>query len=80
MGLYKSFNIIERLKATVRAEAFNVSNTQHFSGISSFGLVRDPFTSQTPGGTAPAPPSTFGKFTGIQGTPRVFQFALRLDF
>ena len=26
------------------------------------------------------PPSTFGKFTGIQGTPHVFQFALRQDF
>ncbi|MEO8368976.1 MAG: TonB-dependent receptor [Candidatus Solibacter sp.] len=80
MGLYKTFSIVERLRATLRAEAFNVSNTQRFSGISSFGLVRDPFTSQTPGGTPPAPPSTFGKFTGIQGTPRVFQFALRLDF
>jgi len=80
MGLYKSFQIVERVKATFRAEAFNVSNTQHFTGISSRGLVRDPWTSQTPGGAAPLPPSTFGKFTGIQGTPRVFQFALRLDF
>ena len=80
LGLYKSFAITEQIKLTFRAEAFNVTNTQHFTGISSFGLVRDPFTSQTPGGAAPAPPSTFGKFTGTQGTPRVFQFALRLDF
>jgi hypothetical protein len=80
VGLYKSFTIHERLRATLRGEAFNVTNTQHFTGISSLGLVRDPFTSQTPGGVAPAPPSTFGKFTGIQGTPRVFQFALRIDF
>ena len=80
LGLYKSFAVTEKLKVTFRAEAFNVTNTQHFAGISTFGLVRDPFTSQTPGGTPPAPPSTFGKFTGIQGSPRVFQFALRLDF
>jgi hypothetical protein len=86
LGLYKTFPIRERLRMTLRGEAFNITNTQHFgaastgTAISSLGLVRDPFTSQTPGGTAPAPPSTFGKFTQIQGTPRVFQFALRLDF
>ena len=80
LGLYKSFAVTEKIKLTFRAEAFNVTNTQHFTGISSLGLVRDPFTSQTPGGAAPAPPSTFGKFTGTQGAPRVFQFALRLDF
>ncbi|HEY3441390.1 MAG TPA: carboxypeptidase-like regulatory domain-containing protein [Paludibaculum sp.] len=80
LGVYKSFQIVEKLKATLRAEAFNASNTQHFTGINTLGLVRDPWTSQTPGGAAPAPPSTFGKFTGIQGSPRVFQFALRLDF
>ena len=80
LGLYKGFAITEKIKLTFRAEAFNVTNTQHFTGISSLGLIRDPFTSQTPGGAAPAPPSTFGKFTGTQGSPRVFQFALRLDF
>ena len=80
LGLYKSFTVTEKIKLTFRTEAFNVTNTQHFTGISTFGLVRDPFTSQTPGGTAPVPPSTFGKFTGTQGNPRVFQFALRVDF
>jgi hypothetical protein len=80
LGLYKSFTITEKIRLTFRTEAFNLTNTQHFTGISSLGLVRDPWTNQTPGGAAPAPPSTFGKFTGIQGTPRVLQFALRLDF
>jgi hypothetical protein len=80
LGLSKGFQILESLRVTFRAEAFNVTNTQHFAGIASRGLVRDPWTSQTPGGTPPAPPSTFGKFTGIQGAPRIFQFALRLDF
>ncbi len=80
LGLYKSFNPIESVKITLRGEAFNVSNTQRFTGISSFRLVRDPGQSQSPGGVIPAPPSDFGRFTGIQGTPRVFQFALRVDF
>ncbi len=87
MGLFKSFAILESLKLTFRAEAFNVTNTQHFgfpltgvAAFSSLGLARDPWTSQTPGGALPAPPSAFGKFTSIQGTPRIFQFAMRIDF
>ncbi len=87
VGLFKSFSIVERVKLTFRAEAFNVTNTQHFgfplNGLPAFsglGLARDPNASQTPGGALPAPPSAFGKFTSIQGTPRIFQFAMRVDF
>jgi len=87
MGLSKSFSVVAKMMITNRAEAFNVTNTQHFgiplngaAAFSSFSLNRDPWTSQTPGGAPPAPPSTFGKFTSIQGTPRIFQFAMRVDF
>jgi hypothetical protein len=73
-GLYKSFKLPgEGRKVTFRWEVFNVTNTQAFSGISSFGLVQDPNLSKVP-------PSTFGKFTGIQGSPRQMQFGLRLEF
>jgi Carboxypeptidase regulatory-like domain len=73
-GLYKSFKLPgEGRKVTFRWEVFNVSNTQHFRGISSFGLVQDPNLGKTP-------PSTFGKFTDIQGSPRQMQFGLRLEF
>lgn len=73
-GLYKSFNLWrENTKLTFRWETFNLTNSQAFTGISTFRLGVDPFL----GGSAP---TDFGKFTGIQGTPRVMQFALRLEF
>ncbi|MBK6795839.1 MAG: carboxypeptidase regulatory-like domain-containing protein [Acidobacteria bacterium] len=73
-GLYKSFGLWkENTKLTFRWETFNLTNTQAFTGIANFRLAQDPFA----GGTAP---TDFGKFTGIQGTPRVMQFALRLEF
>ncbi len=72
-GLYKTFKLHEGQKLTFRWEVFNVANTQHFTGISSFSIPVDPNLGLTP-------PSTFGKFTGIQGQPRQMQFALRLEF
>lgn len=73
-GLAKSFQMPwnEKHRIQIRAEAFNVTNTQRFTGLvdSTFGL--DPFL-----GT---PSSTFGNFSGIQGEPRVMQFAIRYDF
>jgi len=73
-GLYKSFKLPgEGRQLTFRWEVFNVTNTQAFSGISTFGLVQDPNLGKTP-------PAEWGKFTGIQGSPRQMQFGLRLEF
>ena len=74
MGLYKSFDMPwnEKHKLQIRWEVFNVTNTQRLTGNAdnTFGL--DPHVGQ--------PGPTFGNFTAIQGTPRVMQFAIRLDF
>lgn len=63
---------------TFRAEVFNVTNTQRFGTISSFGLNVDPQSGE--------PTSDFGRYVGSQ-TPvgesrpgRVMQFALRYRF
>ncbi len=72
-GLYKSFMVYkEKVRATFRWEVFNLTNSQQFTGIANFRLPLDP--------AGQAPPSDWGKFTGIQGTPRIMQFALRIDF
>lgn len=73
MGLAKSFNMPwkEGHKLQIRAESFNLTNTQRFTAADTiFGL--DAFRSQ--------PASSFGQFSAIQGTPRIFQFAVRYDF
>ncbi|HEY0173315.1 MAG TPA: TonB-dependent receptor [Pyrinomonadaceae bacterium] len=79
-GLHKSFNMwyAESHRLTFRWEVFNVTNTQRFNSVSSFGLNLDPQT-----GT---PPSDFGRYVDSQ-TPvgesrpgRVMQFALRYVF
>ncbi len=73
-GLYKSFKLPgEGRRITFRWEVFNATNTQHFTGLSSISIVQDPNLGK-------APPATWGKFTGIQGSPRQQQFALRLEF
>lgn len=74
MGLYKSFNLPwEGSRVVFRWETFNLTNTQRFTGNANRGLGLDPFL----GGV---PPADWGKFTGTQGSPRVMQFALRLEF
>ncbi len=73
-GLYKSFQMpwSETHKLTIRWETFNVTNTQYLTGNADVTNGLDPqFGSPSP---------TFYNFTGIQGTPRVMQFALRYDF
>src|SRR5579872_7378148 len=50
----------------LRAESFNVTNTARF----------DPATASL----TPGEPGTFGKYTQILGTPRVFQFSARYEF
>ena len=77
MGLAKSFTMpwSENHKLQIRAEAFNVTNTQHMGTIQLgrvFGLDIDPEL------TDPQP--NFGTFSAIQGTPRVVQFGFRYSF
>ncbi len=71
-GLYKSFKVKENQSVTFRFEVFNVTNTQRLTGIANFALELDP--------NLKTPPEDFGRFTQIQGQPRVVQFALRYDF
>lgn len=73
LGLAKSFQMPwnENHRIQFRAEAFNITNTQRFTGADTiFGL--DPYRD--------TPTNTFGNFSAIQGTPRVLQFAIRYDF
>jgi hypothetical protein len=73
-GLAKSFTMpwSENHKLQIRWETFNVTNTQHLTGISDFSTDVDPFSG--------SPSPEFGRFTSIQGTPRVMQFGLRYSF
>ncbi len=73
-GLYKSFGLpwSEKQKITIRWETFNLTNSQYLTGNADVTNGLDPqFGSPSP---------TFYNFTGIQGTPRIMQFALRFDF
>lgn len=77
MGLYKTFNMPwnENHKLQFRTEAFNVTNTQRFTGIQSYSISLDP--------QFDVPQEGFGRFTGIQGGDkgrRVIQFALKYTF
>jgi hypothetical protein len=76
MGLVKSFKspFGENHKITFRADVFNLTNTQRFTGNANTQLGIDPDL----GGSTAGP--SWGNYTGIQGTPRVVQFALRYDF
>jgi hypothetical protein len=71
-GIYKTFNLTEKVKLQARWEVFNVTNTQHLTGNADVTNGLDPQFG--------SPSATFYNFTAIQGTPRVMQFALRLDF
>jgi hypothetical protein len=75
-GVMKSFSLPWESRCVVfRWDTFNLTNTQHFTGVISDNrrLGRDPFLNGTPS-------ADFGKFTRIQGTPRVMQFVLRIEF
>jgi hypothetical protein len=76
LGLVKSFKspIGENHRITFRADAFNLTNTQRFTGNANTQLGIDPDL----GGSIPGP--SFGNYTAIQGNPRIIQFALRYDF
>lgn len=74
-GLGKSFTMPyrESHQLQLRWEVFNVTNTQRLTGASTTSLEVDPFA-------ATAPPANWGKFTEIQGSPRVMQIALKYTF
>ena len=80
-GLYKTFKLHgENQKVTFRWEVFNVTNTQAFTGISSISIPQDPSLGGSASDLGKTPPASWGKFTGIQGSPRQMQFALRFEF
>jgi hypothetical protein len=60
----KNFAIWERLNLQFRAEFFNAFNHPNFANPNTDISV----------------PSRVGTITGTTGTPRVIQFALRLEF
>ncbi len=73
-GISKSFGMpwSENQKIIIRWETFNVTNTQYLTGNADVTNGLDPqFGSPSP---------SFYNFTGIQGTPRIMQFALRFEF
>jgi hypothetical protein len=78
IGLGKSFTMpwSERHKLQIRAEAFNITNTQRLgqfdTGRSGFGVNLKPSSAK--------PPTNWGNFTAIQGSPRVMQFGFRYEF
>lgn len=74
-GLYKTFKLTEKVALTARWEVFNVTNTQRLTLNTALGDVTNGLDPQFG-----SPQVSFYNFTGIQGTPRVMQFALRLDF
>jgi hypothetical protein len=80
MGLGKTWKMpwSENQTLQLRADVFNVSNTQHFGAIDTsrtgFGVVRDPALRGS------TPPANWSNFTQIQGQPRVMQVGARFVF
>ncbi len=75
-GVMKIFDLPwEDTRVVFRWDVFNLTNTQRFSGVLAANrlLGRDPYADGVPS-------ADFGKFTRILGTPRVMQFALRIEF
>jgi len=82
MGLTKFFNLPwnENHRLQLRVEAFNVTNTQRMNAPNTgsrtgWGVGLDPSTFELDD-----IPINFGRFTGIQGAPRVLQFGVRYSF
>lgn len=74
LGVMKTFKLPgEKGQVVFRWDTFNLTNTQRFTNIAAIGIAQDPYLGATPS-------ADFGRFTGIQGTPRVMQFALRIEF
>ena len=82
MGVTKSFHLpwSENHRLQLRVEAFNVTNTQRMNrpntdSRTGWGVGLDPSTFELDD-----IPVNFGRFTGIQGAPRVLQFGVRYFF
>ncbi len=82
MGLTKAFSLPwnENHRLQLRVEAFNVTNTQRMNAPNTgsrtgWGIDLDPSTVELD-----SIPINFGRFTGIQGAPRVLQFGVRYSF
>jgi hypothetical protein len=82
MGVTKSFHLpwSENHRLQLRLEAFNVTNTQRMNrpntdSRTGWGVGLDPSTFELDD-----IPVNFGRFTGIQGAPRVLQFGVRYFF
>ena len=82
MGLTKAFNLPwnENHRLQLRVEAFNVTNTQRMNSPNTqsrtgWGVDLDPRLIEED-----SIPINFGRFTGIQGAPRVLQFGIRYSF
>ncbi len=77
-GLFKIFKMPfnEKHNLQFRWEVFNAANYQSFTGVTGFSVGLDPYL----GGPGGVPLPNFANFTGIQGEPRIMQFALRYQF
>jgi hypothetical protein len=84
LSLFKTFKITERFAAEFRAEAFNISNTPNFvqTNTSIASYTQGDVTSQNPSGLIASNAANFGVIndTAGFGTPRRFQFALKVTF
>ncbi len=82
MGLTKCFTLPwnENHRLQLRVEAFNVTNTQRMNAPNTgsrtgWGIDLDPGNVELD-----SIPINFGRFTSIQGAPRVMQFGVRYSF
>lgn len=75
LGVSKSFKMPwEGHELALRWDVFNVTNTQRLTGIAQFSVGLDPGLNQS------TPPSDWGNFTQIQGSPRAMQIGARYSF
>jgi Carboxypeptidase regulatory-like domain len=76
LGLGKTWKMpwSEGQQLQLRWEVFNVTNTQHLTGIADFAVAQDPGLNQLS-----APPD-WANFTQVQGQPRVMQIGARYSF
>jgi hypothetical protein len=76
LGLGKSWKMPynEGHQLQLRWDVFNVTNTQHLTGIQNNGVQADP------GLTGASAPNDFSNFAGTQGQPRIMQVGVRYSF
>ncbi|HYL14047.1 MAG TPA: TonB-dependent receptor [Terriglobales bacterium] len=76
LGLGKSWKMPynENHQLQLRWDVFNVTNTQHLTGIADFAVAADP------GLNGLSAPPDWSNFTQIQGQPRIMQVGVRYSF